>query len=140
MILCIVILVAYTMSKSSKSSNILEKMFFFPYTNGRGKFITRNPLKEDIPTGFYLYPNPTRSIFFSETKSGVTISTVEYLSKMLDKESAFETMIQTPCGAQEFYYSNNKKTIKKLHKKLEQDFGGKVLRIRGRRSLSRNHL
>lgn len=133
----IVILVAYTMNKHN---DILEKLSCFPYTNGRGKYIIRNPLKEGVPTGFYLYPNPTRSVFFSLTKSGATISTIEHLSMVYDKRNTFEVMVEFPDGSQKFYTSMMKTAIKKLHKELEKELGGKVFRIRGRRGLSRTSL
>lgn len=130
----IVTLAAYTMSKHN---NILEKLSCFPYTNGRGKYITRNPFKESIPTGFYLYPNPSRSVLFSLTKSGATISTIEWLSMAHTKKDTFEIMIEFSDGSQKFYTSSTKMAIKKLHKELEKKFGGKVFRIRGRRGLFR---
>lgn len=133
----IVILVAYTMNKHNE---ILEKLSCFPYTNGRGKFITRNPLKESIPTGFYLYPNPTRSVLFSLTKSGATISTVEWLSMAYTKKDTFEIMVEFPDGSQKFHTSMMRTEIKKLHKELEKELGGKVFRVRGRRGLSRTSL
>ena len=120
----------------NKHNDILERLSCFVYTNGRGKFISRNPCKESVPTGFYLYPNLTRSVLYSLTKSGARISTIEWLAMTYDNKAAFEIMVESPDGKQEIYRTMTKVAIKKLHKELEKELGGKVFRIRGRRGLS----